>query len=102
MSDGLSAFKAEGAKQASEARVASFTRCCLNVLRAAMFSADSVLCPCYWRIDYRRRMVAGGHLATLREVSMTFPVGYHSLHPDVSLNFQMNRLFGCVGELEML
>ena len=23
--------------------------------------------------------------------SMTFPVGYHSLHPDASMNFQMNR-----------
>ena len=33
---------------------------------------------------------------------MTFPVGYHSLHSNVSLNFQMNRLFGCVGEPEML
>ncbi len=33
---------------------------------------------------------------------MTFPVGYHSLHPDVSMNFQMNRLYGCVGESEML
>jgi len=33
---------------------------------------------------------------------MTFPVGYHCLHPDVSLNFQMNRLYGCVGEPEML
>ena len=33
---------------------------------------------------------------------MIFPVGYHSLHPNVSMNFQMNRLFGCVGEPEML
>ena len=33
---------------------------------------------------------------------MTFPVGYYSLHPNVSMNFQMNRLFGCVGEPEML
>ncbi len=33
---------------------------------------------------------------------MTFPVGYHSFHPNVSMNFQMNRLYGCVGELEML
>ncbi len=33
---------------------------------------------------------------------MTFPVGYHSLHPDVSMNFQMNRLYGSVGESEML
>ncbi len=33
---------------------------------------------------------------------MTFPVGYHSLHPNVSMNFQMNRWYGCVGEPEML
>lgn len=33
---------------------------------------------------------------------MAFPVGYHSLHPDTSLNFQMNRWFGWVGEPEML
>ena len=34
--------------------------------------------------------------------SMTFPVGYHSLHPDASMNFQMNRWFGWVGEPDML
>ena len=34
--------------------------------------------------------------------AIKFPVGYHSLHPDVSMNFQMNRWFSCVGELEML
>ncbi len=33
---------------------------------------------------------------------MTFPIGYYSLHPDLSMNFQMNRLYGCVGEPEML
>lgn len=33
---------------------------------------------------------------------MTFPVGYYSLHPDLSMNFQMNRWYGCVGEPEML
>ena len=33
---------------------------------------------------------------------MTFPVGYHDLHPDVSMNFQMNRWFGWVGEPDML
>ena len=31
-----------------------------------------------------------------------FPVGYHNLHPDVSMNFQMNRWFGWVGEAGML
>jgi len=33
---------------------------------------------------------------------MTFPVGYYSLHPDASMNFQMNRWFGWVGEEGML
>ena len=33
---------------------------------------------------------------------MTFPVGYHSLHPDASMNFQMNRWFGWVGAPDML
>jgi pimeloyl-ACP methyl ester carboxylesterase len=31
-----------------------------------------------------------------------FPVGYHNLHPDTSMNFQMNRWFGWVGEPDML
>ena len=31
-----------------------------------------------------------------------FPVGYHDLHPDVSMNFQMNRWFSWVGEPDML
>ena len=30
------------------------------------------------------------------------PIGYHSIHPDVSLNFQMNRWFGMVGDVSML
>ena len=33
---------------------------------------------------------------------MTFPVGYHSLHSNVSMNFQMNRWYGWVGEPDML
>ena len=33
---------------------------------------------------------------------MIFPIGYYSLHPDLSMNFQMNRLYGCVGEPDML
>ena len=33
---------------------------------------------------------------------ITFPVGYHRLHPDVSMNYQMNRWFGWVGEPGML
>ena len=33
---------------------------------------------------------------------ITFPIGYHSLHPDVSMNFQMNRWYSWVGESAML
>jgi pimeloyl-ACP methyl ester carboxylesterase len=32
----------------------------------------------------------------------TFPVGYHHLHPDVGLNFQLNRFWNWVGEPAML
>ena len=31
-----------------------------------------------------------------------FPVGYHLLHPNVSLNFQMNRFWNWVGDQQML
>ena len=31
-----------------------------------------------------------------------FPVGFHQLHPDISMNFQMNRWFSWVGEPGML
>ena len=33
---------------------------------------------------------------------MTFPIGYNDLHPDVSMNYRMNRFYGSVGEPEML
>jgi hypothetical protein len=29
--------------------------------------------------------------------SFSFPVGYHDLHPDVSINFQLNRFYGWAG-----
>jgi alpha-beta hydrolase superfamily lysophospholipase len=31
-----------------------------------------------------------------------FPVGYHDLHPDISINFQLNRFYGWVGDDSML
>ncbi len=37
-----------------------------------------------------------------RPLAVAFPVGYHHLHPDVSLNFQMNRCFNWVGDTRML
>ena len=33
---------------------------------------------------------------------MTFPIGYHGLNPDMSMNDQMNRFYGSVGEPDML
>jgi len=37
-----------------------------------------------------------------RSVPVTFPVGYHDLHPDISINFQLNRFYGWVGDDSML
>lgn len=36
------------------------------------------------------------------DVLFRFPVGYHRLHADVSLNFQMNRFYNWVGDPRML
>jgi len=33
---------------------------------------------------------------------ITFPIGYYRIHPDVSMNFQMNRWFSWVGEKDMV
>ncbi len=32
----------------------------------------------------------------------SFPVGYHTLHSNAGLNFQMNRFYGLVGDPSML
>ena len=37
-----------------------------------------------------------------QEIISRFPVGYHQLHPDVALNFQMNRFYGWANEQRML
>ncbi|MGA2429340.1 MAG: alpha/beta fold hydrolase [Candidatus Acidiferrum sp.] len=34
--------------------------------------------------------------------SFSFPVGYYDLHPDISINFQLNRFYGWVGDDSML
>src|SRR5271163_1306004 len=34
--------------------------------------------------------------------AISFPVGYHELHPDISVNFQLNRFYGWVGDDSML
>ena len=39
---------------------------------------------------------------TSKRVNGSLPIGYYSLHSNVSMNFQMNRLYGWVGEPDML
>jgi len=34
--------------------------------------------------------------------AFSFPIGYHELHRDVSINFQLNRFYGWVGDDSML
>jgi alpha-beta hydrolase superfamily lysophospholipase len=39
---------------------------------------------------------------TDQEIISRFPVGYYQLHPNISLNFQMNRFWNWVGDQQML
>ena len=39
---------------------------------------------------------------TDQEIISRFPVGYHQLHPNALLNYQMNRFWGWTGEEQML
>ena len=41
-------------------------------------------------------------LRSSSDLRFQFPVGYHRLHPDVSLNFQMNRFYNWIGDTRML
>jgi pimeloyl-ACP methyl ester carboxylesterase len=34
--------------------------------------------------------------------TFSFPIGYYELHPDISINFQLNRFYGWVGDDSML
>jgi pimeloyl-ACP methyl ester carboxylesterase len=34
--------------------------------------------------------------------AISFPVGFHDLHPDISINFQLNRFYGWAGDDTML
>jgi alpha-beta hydrolase superfamily lysophospholipase len=40
--------------------------------------------------------------ASDQEILGRFPVGYHELHPNVSLNFQLNRFYGWANDGKML
>jgi alpha-beta hydrolase superfamily lysophospholipase len=40
--------------------------------------------------------------ATPESTVISFPVGYYDLHPDITINFQLNRFYGWVGDDSML
>jgi alpha-beta hydrolase superfamily lysophospholipase len=46
--------------------------------------------------------VAMSNQVTSASPTISFPVGYHNLHPDISINFQLNRFYGWVGDDSML
>jgi hypothetical protein len=39
---------------------------------------------------------------TSENLAASFPIGYYELHPDISINFQLNRFYGWVGDASML
>jgi len=41
-------------------------------------------------------------LVAPKRPAISFPVGYHDLHPDISINFQLNRFYGWAGDESML
>jgi hypothetical protein len=38
-----------------------------------------------------------GKLASSTSSSFSFPIGYHDLHPDISIDSQLNRFYNWVG-----
>jgi len=38
----------------------------------------------------------------LKSPDISFPIGYHDLHPNISINFQLNRFYGWAGDDSML
>ena len=51
-----------------------------------------------------RAMSSPQEIGTLPSTSpsFSFPIGYYELHPDISINFQLNRFYGWVGDDSML
>jgi pimeloyl-ACP methyl ester carboxylesterase len=41
-------------------------------------------------------------LSSSTSPSFSFPIGYYDLHPDISINFQLNRFYGWAGDDSML
>jgi pimeloyl-ACP methyl ester carboxylesterase len=47
-------------------------------------------------------MTTAGELTPSTFRPSSFPVGYYELHPNISINFQLNRFYGWVGDDSML
>src|SRR3984957_14629594 len=48
------------------------------------------------------KAISNSSSVTLENFAASFPIGYNELHPDVSINFQLNRFYGWVGDDTML
>jgi hypothetical protein len=46
--------------------------------------------------------IVNGGAAAATASALSFPIGYYDLHPDVSINFQLNRFYGWAGDDSML
>jgi pimeloyl-ACP methyl ester carboxylesterase len=46
--------------------------------------------------------IVNGGAAAATASAFSFPIGYYDLHPDISINFQLNRFYGWVGDDSML
>jgi hypothetical protein len=46
--------------------------------------------------------IVNGGAAAATAPSFSFPVGYRDLHRNISINFQLNRFYGWVGDDSML
>jgi len=46
--------------------------------------------------------IVNGGAAAATAPSFSFPIGYYDLHADISINFQLNRFYGWVGDDSML
>src|SRR3984957_10485613 len=48
------------------------------------------------------KAISNSSSVTLENFAASFPIGYNELHPDISINFQLNRFYGWVGDDSML
>jgi hypothetical protein len=63
-------------------------------------SVSALTINCAKSLDFG--ITAMQDMVTSKNPAISFPVGYHDLHPNISINFQLNRFYGWVGDDSML